>query len=380
MRLFNGLLLIAVASISANANAQPDKINYLDLSATLLSDGYIQRAKDALDKVDITDDKFDYVNYYTLKGILLQKTGYPVISNIFFDAAIKRGQDKKSIYLYMARNYWQRNEYTAVIQALSNAGQAALDNPQMIAMHAEANKQLGKMHVAWRILDEGIVLHPGYSKFFRQKFYYLLDMGLYKAAEGYINQYLQAENYSANEYVAVAYTLRENKRYDLAERLLEEGAIKYPEESRIHELLSQLYIDQYKYLEAALVLDWTSLKSSKFSHRAAALYLKANDPVRSMQINRRIPNQVDKFRQRISIDIDLDDYESMVAKEDVLLRYDLLSDQNITYALGFAFYKTGDFDKSKYYLKQLTDNRLFDKATYLFEQIEKCQNDPFACS
>lgn len=267
----------------------------------------------------------------------MQKTGYPVISNIFFDAAIKRGQDKKSIYLYMARNHWQRNEYPEVIKALKNAGQATLDNPQMIAMHAEANKQLGKMHVAWRILDQGIELHPGYSKFFRQKFYYLLDMGLYKAAEGYINQYLQAEKYSANEYVAVAYTLRENKRYDLAERLLEEGAIKYPEESRIHELLSQLYIDQYKYLEAALVLDWASLKSSKFSHRAAALYLKANDPVRSMQINRRIPNQVDKFRQRISIDIDLDDYESMVAKEDVLLRYDLLTDQNITYALGFAF-------------------------------------------
>lgn len=53
MRLFNALLLIAVVSISANANAQPDKINYLDLSATLLSDGYIQRAKTALDKVDI---------------------------------------------------------------------------------------------------------------------------------------------------------------------------------------------------------------------------------------------------------------------------------------------------------------------------------------
>lgn len=380
MRLIIFTLFILIASANAAASTQAGKVDYLALAATLLSDGYVQRAKTALEKVDINDERFDFISYYTLKGILLQKTGYPRLSNIFFDAAIEKGQTKQSIYLYIARNHWQRSEYREVIQALDKAGQAALDKPQLIAMRAEANKQLGEMNIAWDVLDQGIQLHPEYSKFYRQKFYYLLDMGLYTAAEGYIDKYLEAENYSANEYVAVAYTLRENKRYQLASKLLEEGAIKYPEEKRIYELLSQVYIDQYKYLEAALVLDWASLKSSGFSHRAAALYLKAKDPVRSMQINRRIPDQVDKFRQRISIDIALDDYESMVAKADVLSRYDLLSDENIAYALGFAYFKTGDFEKSKYYLKTITNNQLFDKATYLFEQIEKCQNDPFACS
>jgi tetratricopeptide (TPR) repeat protein len=380
MRLITCLLFIVIVSANASASTRTDKVDYLGLAATLLSDGYVQRAKTALEKVEISDERFDFISYYTLKGILLQKTGYPGLSNIFFNAAIEKGQTKKSIYLYIARNHWQRTEYQAVIQALDKAGQAALDKPQMIAMRAEANKQLGEMNIAWSVLDEGIKLHPEYSKFYRQKFYYLLEMGLYKAAEGYIDKYLEAENYSANEYVAVAYTLRENRRYQLASRLLEEGAIKYPDENRIYELLSQVYIDQHKYLEAALVLDWASLKSSGFSHRAAALYLKAKDPVRSLQINRRISNQVDKFRQCISIDIDLDDYESMVAKTDVLTRYDLLADENIVYAMGFAYFKTGDFEKSKYYLKKITNNQLFDKATYLFEQIEKCQNDPFACS
>lgn len=380
MRLHNYILMLLILGFTSTVSAKSDQIDYMALSSTLVSDGYIQRAKTALEKVDIEKKDFDFVTYYTLKGIVYHKTGYPAISNIFFDAALKKGQDKKSIYLYMARNYWQRDEYEKVIDALDMAGQLAFDNPQMIAIRAEANKQLGKMNVAWAVLDEGINLHPEYSRFFRQKFYYLLELGFYQAAEDYIDKYIKAEEYSANEYLAVAFTLRENKRIDSAAKLLEEGAIKYPTDKKILELLSQVYIDQQKYLEAALVLDWASIKMPDFSHRAAALYLKSKDPVRSLQLNRRIQQQADKFRQRIAIDIFLEDYESMVAKTDVLNRYDLLSDDNIAYAIGFAYFKIGDYTTSKRYLKNITDNQLFTKATYLFEQIEKCQNDPFACS
>jgi uncharacterized protein HemY len=380
MRILKYIFLFFIIFYNGLVGAQTDKIDYLNLGATLISDGYIQRAKTALEKVDIEQKDFDFISYYTLKGVVFHKTGYPAISNIFFDAAIKKGQQKKSIYLYMARNYWQRADYENVITALDMAGQVAFENPQMIAIRAEANKQLGKMHVAWDVLDNGIEIHPTYSKFIRQKFYYLLELGFYKAAEEYVDKYLNAEEYSANEYLAVAFTLRENKRYDSAARLLEEGAIKYPKDNKIIELLSQIYVDQEKYLEAALVLDWASIKMPGFSHRAAALYLKSKEPVRSLQLNRRISQQADKFRQRIAIDIFLEDYESMVAKTDALTRYDLISDDNIAYALGFAYFKIGDYTTSKRYLKNITDNQLFNKATYLFEQIEKCQNDPFACS
>jgi hypothetical protein len=366
--------------VNSSVGAKTDKIDYLNLSATLIKDGYIQRAKTSLDKVDIEKQDFDFITYYTLKGIVFHKTGYPAISNIFLNASLDRGQTNKSIYLYMARNYWQRAEYEDVIKALDDAGQLAYDNPQMIAIRAESNKQLGKMDVAWRVLDEGIRLHPEYSKFLRQKFYYLLDLGYYRTAEEYANKYLEAAEYTANEYLAVAFTFRENKRYESAAKLLELGAIKYSEDRKIKELLSQVYLDQRQYLEAALVLDWASISNSEFSHRAASLYLKSKDPVRSLQLNRRITKQDDKFRQRIAIDIHLEDYESMVAKTDVLSRYDLVGDDNIAYALGFAYFKIGDYARSKYFLKNITDNQLFNKATYLFEQIEKCQNDPFACS
>ncbi len=378
MRIVLFILSLAVISQSTLANTQ-SKIDYVALGSTLVKDGYIQRAKTVLDKVDVSKPNFDFANYYTLKGIVLHKTGYPVLSNTFLDAAIEKGQTKTSIYLYKARNYWQKMQYQNVIDALDKAGQVAKDKPQMLVIKAEAYKQLDNMDTAWAVLDEGVSLHPGFSRFYSQKFYYLLELGFYQVAQEYAQKYLQSEQYSAKEYLAVGYALRENGQHNAAAALLEAAVIKYSDDDKLLELLGQVYIDQEQYLSAALVFDWASIRFPKFSAKAATLYLKSNDPVRSLQLNRRIGEQSEKFRQRVGIDIHLEDYESMVAKTESLKRYDLLSDENILYALGFAHYRNGEFEQSRSLLKRITDNQLFAKASHLFKQIEICQNDPYAC-
>jgi uncharacterized protein HemY len=376
VKLMIGLIWCLPLSVTAS---NPEKIDYVALASTLVKDGYIQRAKTVLEKADVKKESFDFSTYYTLKGIVYNKTGYPKISNIFFDAAIKRGQNKESVYLYIARNHWQRMEYQGVVEALDKAGQAAKDNPQMLVIKAEAYKQLNDMNSAWSILDEGIHLHPEYSRFYSQKFYYLLELGFYQSAQEYAHRYLESEDYSAKEYLSIGFALRESGQKDAAASLLEEGVIKYNDDDKLLELLGQVYIDQEKYLMAALVFDWASIRFPKFSAKAATLYLKSGEPVRSLQLNRRINQQEEKFRQRVGIDIHLEDYESMVAKTDSLMRYDLLKDENILYALGFAHYKNGDYAQSKNLLKKITDNQLFNKASHLFQQIEICQNDPYAC-
>ena len=155
--------------------------------------------------------------------------------------------------------------------------------------------------------------------------------------------------------------------------------IKHPNNDKLLELLGQVYIDQEEYMMAALVFDWASITFPRFAHKAASLYLESDDPIRSLQLNRRIVAQDDKFRQRLGIDIYLEDYESLAAKDEVLKRYDLLSDDNIAYALGFAYYRIRDYDNAAHYLKTIDDNQLFAKASQLFKQIEKCKNEPLEC-
>lgn len=374
MKYLASLLLLLCFGVYAQ-----EKVDHVNLGATLLKDGYLQRAKTVLDKVDVRQPDFEFARYYSLKGILLHRLGYPTISNIFFDAAHKHGQDNPSIYLYIARNHWARLDYQAVIDALDKAGDAAKENEQMFVIKAESQKQLGDFKAAWATLDEAIEIFPEYSRYYRQKFYYLLELGYYQTAMEYADKYLQQQEYSAKDYLAVSFVLRENNRFDQAAALLEEAVIRHPLDKKLLELLGQVYIDQEKFLVAALVYDHASLKFPEFSHKAATLYLKSNQPVRSLQLNRRILNQEEKFKQRLGIDIHLEDYESLVAKIDALKRYDLLQDENIVYAIGYGYFRNGEFDKAKAYLKRITDSNLFAKAAQLFSMIETCQYDPTQC-
>ena len=374
MRKLLFILVFITGSVAAN-----EKINYLNLGATLLKDGYIERAKNMLEKVEISDADFDFARYYSLKGILLHKLSYPSLSNIFLDAAIKRGQDNPSIHLYVAKNYWLLHNYAEVIVALDKVGNTVRESEQLMVMKAEAYKQQRLYDNAWAVLDEGLVLFPTSSIFYRQKFYYLLELGYYQQAGEYAKKYLAVGEYSAKDYLAVAFTLRENHQLEAAALLLEEAAIKHPNDDKITELLGQVYIDQEHYLIAAMVFDWSSIERPKFAYKAASLYLKANEPVRSLQLNRRITKQDDKFRQRLSIDISLDDYVSLVAKVPALKRYDLMKDDNIVYAVGYGFFRNGDYVNSKRYLQKITDAQLFSKASTIFLQIEKCQENSLDC-
>ena len=379
MKNLTAFLLSFCLSASAVVSAAEAPVDYLSLGATLLKDGYVQRSQTVLEKVDVTRSNFDFAQFYTLKGIIYHKTGYPVLSNIFFEEAMKRGQDNLSIHIYIARNHWQKQNYALVIEALDKAGEMALENEQMYVIKAESYKQLKNMHKAWEVLDQGIARFPDFPRFYSQKFYYLVELGFYQQAQNYAEKYLERSEYSAKEYLTVGYTLRQNKQYHRAAVLLEKAVLKHPGNEQLLELLGQIYIDQEAYINAALVFDWASIKFPRFAEKAASLYLKAEDPLRALQLNRRILDQKEKFRQRLSIDIQLEDYESLVTKTDALGRYGLLEDDRITYALGYAYYRNRDFDKARQHLKTIQDSQLFAKASQIFQMIETCENEPLEC-
>jgi tetratricopeptide (TPR) repeat protein len=361
-----------------------NRVNYLNLGGILVKDGYYKRAGETLKKVNIEEEKFDFAKFYMLKGLINQRLGYPVISNIFLDEAIKKGQTSKSLYLYMARNYWNIQDYPNVIDAIKKAGEEAKKSETFFVILAESYKRLDDFDNAFLALDEGISLFPQNSKFYRQKFYYLMELGFYQHAIIYAKKFLEKQKYSTKDYLAVSLVLRENKQYTEAAALLEEAVVRVDKKGedypKLVELLGQVYIDNENYTSAALVLDKASIYKPKFAHKAATLYLKSKLPVRSFQLNRRVIKQEDKFKQRVGIDIHLEDYESLVATKPALKRYGILKDDNIRYALGYGYFRIGDFKNSKFHLKQVQSPSLFEKATLIFEKIEKCENNPLECS
>ena len=95
--------------------------------------------------------------------------------------------------------------------------------------------------------------------------------------------------------------------------------------------------------------------------------------------NAQLNDTKEKYKQRIAIYLEFGEFERVVATDSALERSGLLEDENIRYALAYAYYMTSDFEKSEAQLRELTRPDLFEKATELRKNMEKCQNNSWEC-
>ena len=62
-----------------------------------------------------------------------------------------------------------------------------------------------------------------------------------------------------------------------------------------------------------------------------------------------------------------------------LRRVGLLDDEDLRYALAYAYFKNGDFEATERQLQQLTRPDLFRKAAELRSAIQDCAEDTWQC-
>ncbi|MGB3961886.1 MAG: hypothetical protein WBK95_06590, partial [Sulfurimonas sp.] len=95
--------------------------------------------------------------------------------------------------------------------------------------------------------------------------------------------------------------------------------------------------------------------------------------------NSQLLETKEKLKQRIAIYLEFEDYERVIASQKALYRSGLIEDENIRYALAYAYYKAGDFDSSEKELKQLSKADLFQKATEIRKNMQKCIDNHWEC-
>jgi thioredoxin-like negative regulator of GroEL len=109
------------------------------------------------------------------------------------------------------------------------------------------------------------------------------------------------------------------------------------------------------------------------------LYRRAGRPYRALMLNGQITDQQVKFRQRLALLLELQRFEQAAAMEGDLLRTGLMDEEDIRYALAYAIFKSGDFDKAESHLQTLTRPDLFRKAAELRRAIQDCSEDQWKC-
>ncbi|MCA1779313.1 MAG: hypothetical protein LC637_08025 [Xanthomonadaceae bacterium] len=379
---------LAVAQDKEAAVAELDEraepVEFLSLAAVLIGDGNYQRARNILARVDTDDEELDLVRYYTLSGLVALNLEELALAAAEFERAIEAGQQEPVVWLYLAQSYFGQQQYEQTLTALDQAGEQATRLPSVFLMRAQAHWELKNYEQAWQVMSRGRVLFPDrVGDFARRQVFLLVDQGLYQEAAEQGMRFLASGAGSTDDAIAIGNALRETGQYDQAAALLEKARLGAPDSVMLGKVLSRAYLDKGQTLAAADVMRTTAVYDAELVADAAELYRRAGWLIQALMLNGQVIDQARKLKQRLAIFIELARYDQAAGMESDLTRVGLLDgpagDEDIRYALAYAMFKTGEFERAEYHLARLTRADLFRRAVELRRAMEQCAEAPWLC-
>ena len=386
-------LVLAVLALTSPAEAKKKKkaeeINFLDLATVLVRDANYQRASAVLAQVDPKDEALDKERFYLLRGIIRLNLSLYSQASEDFEASIAappldEDAEKKVapiVYVYLGQAYFYSNQFEKALDAFAQAPQKSAEIQSTFAMRAEAAWKLERYEEAWGLLSEGQRSHPGYHELLRRKVFYAIEQRLYSVASALGRDYLQRTQAGFKDYLAIGTALYRSGSAQESLRFLELARLRYPNEVPVTVELARVYKDERQYRTAGALLENAALKTGEDALvvEAGELFRRANDPFRTLALNSRIADSEKRLRQRLSVLVEMRDYELVATMDRDLERVGLLKDESIRYALAYAHFKTKNFARADKLLSGLRDPQIFRQATDLRKAMVDCRGQQWRC-
>lgn len=392
------LFIIAfMLTAPVSAKKQSDATDHMSLATLMLYDGNFEKADEELRLVNTERKGFDFARYYSVLGIVamrlfnyqdavkyLQKAVNETKTKVYtplkgVDSEAIRTEKLGQLNLQLAEAYYRLKEYSKVIEVLDAAGEAGVARPQLFTLRADCYWKQKQHGNALDALDRGYLGFPQEVSLIKQKFFYHAELGLYQTASDVAKTYFQQATPNSKDYVAFAQVLSGAGEQEKAMEILEKAKLMFPTNSKIPVLMGHLYLKKDMRHVAANLFEYGSYFDKKYVAEAAEVYRRAEAFPSSLRLNAQIKNPKEKLKQKIAIFVELEEFEKVVALKDALRRYNMLEDENLRYALAYAYFKLGDYDASEQHLKKLTKSELFTKATEIRKSIEKCKSSEMEC-
>ena len=371
------LLFLTAASRPVSAKEKKSstiKVNYLALAAVLVRDGHFTRALNVLAKVKVPKQTKSRIQYHTLYGIIRIKRREYLEATRHLQLSIRAGQTKPLVYLLLTQSHFRLLQYRQALQALKKAPWKIQNMSSALLLHAQSLWRLRRLKQAYQVLQRGQKQYPTQLVFQRLHGLLMIEMGLFQTAWREIQRYLERGNPGTAQYLMFARAYRKQKAYKKAALLLEEALLKKPNHAKLLLQLARVYLEAKKYRTAAVLLERAARHKRSLIVEAAELYRRAGMLWRAFYLNAQVIEQKAKIRQRLGLLIELRRYEEATALAPRLSRLGLLQDQSIVYALAFACYRLGYYQKAERWLNRLTTRSLFKKAIELRRAMRSCQS------
>jgi tetratricopeptide (TPR) repeat protein len=281
--------------------------------------------------------------------------------------------------MYLAGEYYKLKDYKNTLINLENAGEKGQSRPGLYTLRAECNYKLKDYTNAISALNKGIKLFPDNATLLKQKFYYFADLKLYQSAIEIAKEYMQKVGVSAKEYITLAQMLLGANELDSAIEVLEDAKLIFPKNPKISFLLGHLYLKKDMKFVSANLFEESSYYDKKYLKDAVEMHRRAGQSIHALYLNTHNIDKVEKLKQKIAIYLDAQEYRKIIGLKKALERYKMLDDENLRYALAYSYYMAGDYKNAEEQLKYISDSELFNKATVIRKNIEKCTNNSLEC-
>ncbi|MEE4638975.1 MAG: tetratricopeptide repeat protein [Wenzhouxiangella sp.] len=386
-----GFLLLAIGigmagPVQAQGTASDaEAVDRLALAALLIGDGNFERARTVLAGVELDDEGLDLMRFHSLEGLVaLNLEELPRAAAAFekvAEAALQQGEPvAEVIWLYLAQSYFGQKDYAGVLGALDRAATETTELPSVYLMRAQSHWELGQTDSAWQVLASGVERFPDRAgEFTRRQVFWLVDLGLYQQAAETGLAFLDRHRAATEDAVAIGNALRQAGQYDEALRVLEVARLNDPDDIQLTRVLAHTWLAREQILPAADLIHAAGRRDPQLVIEAAELYRRSGWLIKALMLNGQVIDQPKKFRQRLAILLELERFDQAAAMEETLFRTGLLDDEEIRYALAFAYFKTGEYDQAERHLAGLSSDDLFRKAIELRRAMEQCAAEPWLC-
>ncbi|MCB9765534.1 MAG: tetratricopeptide repeat protein [Alphaproteobacteria bacterium] len=373
MRALLVLLCVLCLALSPGYAQEDEDVDPVALAALLISDGHWDRAAAVLADVDPTDEGLDLARYHTLRGLVHLQAGEHLLAAEALEAALAAGATDPWLRLHLAQAYISGGDPQAALRVLDQ--NAAVVDPIAEAwlLRAQAWRAAEDRVGAWVALSQGAVRFPDRDEFDQQRVLLLVELGLYQEAREMGQAVLRARGASADTWIIIAEAMKRSNQRAQAAILLEEARLRFPEHPDLPKHLAQVYLADGKPLAAATVLQVAAERDPALYQQSAECFRRAGQVDAALRMNQLVPDPTEKTRQRLSILLEAQDFERMVALAPRLSRLGLLEDDNIRYGLAYAWFMLGEVDAAEAQLKRVRDPEIFRQATQLRQAMEACR-------
>lgn len=373
------LAALLVFAPAGEARKRNPEIDYLSVAEVLLRDGAVDRADAALAEVDPAAEGVDLARYHTVRGLIASQRNDLAAAAAAFEQALAAGQTEPMVVIYLAQAYFAEEQWRKVVDTIARGGEAVLDVTAAWSMRAHAHWMLGERQPALDQLSRAANRFPANTTFTRRQVFYLIEVGLYQDAARVARAFLARGDVGADEYATVGSALRRARAFDEAKGILEAARLRFPGDQNLAKALAQVYLESGQMLAAAEIMNQVAMVDPALLPEAAELYRRAGYPMQALALNARVPDSTKKLKQRIGILAELRRYEQIAGMAGALERAGLLDDEDVRYALAFAYFRGGDFERAERHLSALTRPELFRKATELRRIMAECGDARWTC-